>query len=62
MNFEQLTRQVMDKLRFTCGLWTPCVFVYREENMQAHAYGDNFVTKGVGRELYDSFEQLKVHM
>ena len=23
MNVEQLTRQVMDKLGFTCGLWTP---------------------------------------
>ena len=22
VNFEQLTRQVMDKLGFTCGLWT----------------------------------------
>ena len=25
MNFEQLTRQVMDKLGFTCGWWAPCV-------------------------------------
>ena len=35
MNFEQLTRQVMDKLGFACGLWTPCIFVHREKNMQA---------------------------
>ena len=55
MNFEQLTSQVMDKLGFACGLWTPCVFVRREKN-------DNFVTQGVRRELYDFFQQLKVHM
>ena len=61
MNFEQVTRQVMDKLCFTCGLWTPCVFVHRENNMQAYVYDDNFVIKGVRRELYDFFEQLKVH-
>ena len=54
MNFEQLTRQVMDKLGFTCGLWTPCVFVHREKNMQAYVYDDNFVIKGVRRELNDS--------
>ena len=24
---EQLTRQVMDKIGFTCSLWTSCVFV-----------------------------------
>ena len=29
MNFGQLTRQVMDTLGFTCGVWTPCVFVHR---------------------------------
>ena len=62
MNFEQLTRQVMDKLGFTCGLWTPCVFVHREKNMQAFVYGDNFVIKGVSRGLWDFFEQLKGHM
>ena len=62
MNFEQLTCQVMDKIGFTCGLWTPCVFVHREKNMQAYVYGDNFVIKGVRRELFDFFEQLKVHM
>ena len=62
MNFEQLTRQVMDKLGFTCGLWTPCVFVNCENNMQAFVYGDNFVIEGVRRELYDFFEQLKVHL
>ena len=55
-------RQVMDKLDFNCGLWTLCVFVYREQNMQAYVYGDNFVIKGVRRELYDFFEHLKVHM
>ena len=32
MNFEMLTRQVMDKLDFNCGLWTPCVFVHLEKN------------------------------
>ena len=52
----------MDKLGFTCGLWTPCVFVHREKNVQAYVYRDNFVIKGVRRELYDLFEQLKVHM
>ena len=62
VNFEQLTRQVMDKLGFTCGLWTSCVFVHRRKNMQASVYGENFVIKGVRRELYDFFEQLKVHM
>ena len=51
MNFEQLTPQDMDKLGFTCGLWTPCVFVHREKNMQAYVYGDNFVIKEVRREL-----------
>ena len=30
--------------------------------MQAYVYGDNFVIKGVRRELYDFFEHLKVHM
>ena len=45
MNFDQLTRQVMDKLGFTCGLWTPCVFVHREKNMQAYVYVDNFVIR-----------------
>ena len=43
MNFDMLTRQVMG------GLWTPCVFVHREKNMQAYVYGDNFVIKGVLR-------------
>ena len=62
MNFEMLTRQVMDKLDFSCGLWTPCVFVHRETNMHSYVYGDNFVIKGVRRELYDFFEHLKVHM
>ena len=61
MKFEMLTRPVMDKLDFNCGLWTPCVFVHREKNMHAYVYGDNFVIKVVRRELYD-FEQLKVHM
>ena len=28
LNFEQLTRQVLDKLGFTCGSSTPCVFVH----------------------------------
>ena len=55
MNFEQLTRQVMDKLGFTCGLWSRCVYMHREQNMQAYVYGDNFVIKGVRR-------QLKGHM
>ena len=45
MNFEQLTRRVVDKLGFTCGLWTPCVFVHRNKNMQAYVYGDNFVIR-----------------
>ena len=62
MNFEMLTRQVMDKLDFNCGLWTHCVFVHREKDMQAYVYGDNFVIKGVRRELYDFFEHLKFHM
>ena len=62
MIFEQLTRQVMDKLSFTCGMWTPCVFVHREKNMQTYVYGDNFVIKVVRRELNDFLEQLKVHM
>ena len=62
MNFEQLTRQVMDKLGFTCGLWTPFVFVHREKNMQAFVDGDNFVIKGVRHKLCDFFEQLKGHM
>ena len=47
VNFEQLTRQVMDKVGFTCALWTPCVFVHRERNMQAC--------------VQCFFEQLKVH-
>ena len=62
MNFEMLTRQVMDKLDFNCGFWTPCVFVHHEKNMQAYVYGDDFVIKEVCRELYDFFEHLKVHM
>ena len=52
----------MDKLGFTCGLRTLCVFVHREKNMPAYVYGDNFVIKGVCRELYDIFEELKVHI
>ena len=51
MNVEQLTRQVMDKLGFTCGLWTPCVFVHREKKMQAYVYGYDFIIKGVRRDL-----------
>ena len=43
MNFEQLTHQVMEKIGFTCGLWSPRVYVHREQNMQAYVYGDNFV-------------------
>ena len=43
MNFEMLTRQVMDKLDFNCGLWTPCVLGHREKNMQTYVYSDNFV-------------------
>ena len=49
VNFEMLTLQVIDKLDFNCGLWTPCVFVHREKNMQACVYGDNFVIKGARR-------------
>ena len=30
MIFKQLTRQVMDKIGFTCRLWTPYIFVQRE--------------------------------
>ena len=30
--------------------------------MQAYVYRDNFVIKGVRRELYDFFEHLKFHM
>ena len=41
MNFEQLMRQVMDKHGFTCGLWTPCVFVHREKNMQAYVHPEH---------------------
>ena len=62
MNFEQLTRQVMDKRGFTCGLWTPCVYVHREQNMQAYVYGDIFVIKGARCDFYDFFEQLKAHV
>ena len=51
MNFQMLTRQVITKLDFNCDLWTPCVFVHREKNMQAYVYGDNFVIKRVRREL-----------
>ena len=40
MNFEMLTRQVVDKLGFNCGLWTPCVFVHREKIVQAYVYGE----------------------
>ena len=58
MNSEMLTRQVMDKLDFNCGLWTPCVFVHREKNMQAYVHGINFVIKGVRRELYDFFSNI----
>ena len=36
--------------------------MHREKNMQAHVYGDNFVIKGLRRELHDFFEKLKVHM
>ena len=61
-NFELLTRQVLDKLGFTCGLWSPCVYVHREQNMQTYVYGDNFGIKGACRDLYDFFEQLKGHM
>ena len=60
MNFEHLTRQVMDKLG--CGLWSHCVFVHREQNLQAYVYCDNFVVKGMRRDLHDFFEQLKGHM
>ena len=35
---------------------------HAEKNMQAYVYVDNFVIKGVRRELYDFFEHLKVHM
>ena len=61
MNFEQLTRQVMDKLGFICGLWSLCVYVHRKQNMQAYVNGDNFVIKGTCRDFYDFFEQLKGH-
>ena len=62
MNFEQLTRHVMDKLGFTCGLWSPCVYVHREQNMQVFVRCDNIVIKGARRDLYDFFEQPKGHM
>ena len=62
MHFGELTRQVMDKLGFTCGLWSPCVYIHHEQNMQAYGYGDNFVIKGARRDPHDFCEQLKGHM
>ena len=50
MNLEQLTRQFMDKLGFTCGLSSPCVYLHREQNMQAYMYGDNFEIKWARRD------------
>ena len=61
MNLEMLTRRVTDKLDFKCSLWTPCVFVCCEKNVHGYVCGDNFVIKGVRREVYDFFEQLKVY-
>ena len=59
---EQRTRIVMDKIGFTCGLWFPCVFTYRGQNMPAYVYEDNFVIKGVRRELNEYSTELKTHM
>ena len=52
MNFEQLTRDVMDKLGCTCGLWCQFVFVYQE----------NMNPLGVRRDLYEFVNELKTHM
>ena len=62
MNFDQLTREVMDKFGFTCGCWTPCALTHREKNVQTYVYGDNFVIKGSRRELQELFQQFKTHM
>ena len=53
MNFDHLTRDVVDKIGFIFGLPSPCVFSHREKNMRAYVYGDTFVVKGLRRELYD---------
>eukprot|EP00971_Amphidinium_carterae_P243512 4835635-Amphidinium_carterae.1 len=41
-NFELLVTDVMSEIRFDNGVWSPCIFVHRERNMQAFVYGDNF--------------------
>ena len=37
---------VMAKVGFEQGVWSPCLFVHRERQMLAYVYGDNFVLKG----------------
>eukprot|EP00971_Amphidinium_carterae_P094732 1874936-Amphidinium_carterae.1 len=41
-NFELLVTGVMSEIGFDNGVWSPCIFVHRERNMQAFVYGDNF--------------------
>ena len=62
LSFELFTRGVMEQLGFACGVWSQCVYHNAERNMQAYIYGDNFVIKGSWKNLYQFFEDLKVHM
>ena len=62
MSFGQLTREGMNRMCFTCVLGSPRVLAHREKNMQVYVYGDNFVSKGLRRELYQFFNELETRM
>ena len=38
------------------------LFIVKRAYKRMYVYGDNFVIKGVRRELYDFLEHLKFHM
>ena len=61
-SFELFTFDVMTKLEFAAGVWTPCLFNHLSRNMQVYVYGDNFVGRGSRLDLKWLADSLSVHM
>eukprot|EP00971_Amphidinium_carterae_P224183 4448201-Amphidinium_carterae.1 len=53
---------MVQKLQFTQGTWTPCIYRHRERGLQTFVYGDNFVTRGSRVELSWFHTELSKHM
>ena len=61
--FEAFTHEVMTgKLEFLNGLWSPCIFKHKRDNVLVFVYGDNFVAKGTREKLRWFHDSLSQHM